>query len=73
MTLREWLKKNNLTQLEMAKDIRVDRSYLSSIIAGSKIPARATALKIEKYTNGKITLANILIGAAGEKAIYKND
>lgn len=55
MKLRVYLIEKNITILEFAKTIGIDRTYLGLIANGKKKPSRFLAKEIERATNGEVT------------------
>lgn len=68
MWLKEWLFKNEITVTDCASKLGISREQLSGIISGRVNASPKTAMKIEKFTNGKVTAHEILFG---EKRIKK--
>lgn len=55
MTLEKWMKKKNLTDLEMANLIECSRSAVTMYRLGQRIPRPVLAKKIAKITKGQVT------------------
>ena len=54
--LKKYLKKNKLTIKKFAEIIEYGRGNLSAMLRGKFKPSLKTALKIEKATNGKVSI-----------------
>lgn len=48
------------TQSEVAKEVGVDRAYLSRVINGHVIAGKALAVAIEKWAGGKVSAAKLM-------------
>ena len=55
MTLREYLKKHNITQREMAERVGITISHLRMLMSGGSSPSKKLAIKIESDTSGEVT------------------
>lgn len=60
MELDEWLWRNKCTQRKMAKAIGVHTQTLFNMIKKNRTPTLFTALAIQKFTNGQVTLEELL-------------
>lgn len=60
MTIKEWIKKNRITQTRFAQEMGVTRHYFNAIACGRVIPSRHVAFLIEKLTSGKVKAHEIL-------------
>jgi transcriptional regulator with XRE-family HTH domain len=60
MTLKTWLKINGFNQKTVADDLKISRSYFCQIVAGKRVPTKDIALKIEDYTNNKVSRMELL-------------
>ncbi len=60
MTLKTWLKVNGFNQKTVADELKISRSYFCQIAAGKRVPTKDIALKIEDYTNGKVSRMELL-------------
>ena len=60
MKLKSYLKKNKTTQTKFAEISGVKRCLLSTYITGCRYPSYRTALKIEKATNGEVTVLDMI-------------
>jgi len=60
MKLSQWQKKTNISNVELAKIINIDQSFLSHINNGRRRPSPKLALKIEKATGGAVTVMELL-------------
>ena len=58
MTLREYFK--NKDRETFAQKIGTTKNYLNLLICGSRFPSRKLALKIEKESEGKVTILELL-------------
>lgn len=55
MTLNEWFATKPLgAKKEMAQQLGISAVYLSQVIHGREIPSVHMAIKISKYTKGKV-------------------
>ena len=54
MKLQDYRKKENKTQVELAKDLGVNQSNITSWENGIKIPRPEFMQKIIAYTNGEV-------------------
>jgi transcriptional regulator with XRE-family HTH domain len=54
MNLRVYLATKNLKAYEFCKIIDCDRSYISAIMNGRRIPGKKMARNIEKATEGQV-------------------
>ena len=54
--LKKYLKKNKLTIKKFAEIIEYGRGILYAMLRGKFKPSLKTALKIEKATNGKVSI-----------------
>ena len=54
--LKKYLKKNKLTIRKFAEIIEYGSGNLSAMLSGKFKPSLKTALKIEKATNGKVSI-----------------
>lgn len=61
MKLKEWLKKNRLTNRAFAKDLGIGEAYLCSLMKGKHPFCAATAIRIVSLTNHEITLQELLM------------
>lgn len=62
MKLRDWLIERGIKQSTFAKRIDVTRSHFSCIVCGTRAASRKVAMKIERETNGDITIAQVISG-----------
>ena len=60
MKLKNYLKYKNLTISAFAVAAEVSQPFLSLILSGKRKPSSAMALKIEKATNGEVTVLELL-------------
>ena len=54
MQLKEWLKRQRISQLVFAELIGVDRATVSLWLTNKRHPTHANYLKIKEVTNGKV-------------------
>ena len=55
MWLRKWLFIKNKTVTQMAKDMKVSRSYLNLVSLKLRRPSKKMAAKIEAFTEGQVS------------------
>ena len=60
MKLKEWLQKEEISQVDFAKLIGVSQYYLSRIINGKNVPSRKLAMWIELYTKKQVIATELL-------------
>jgi DNA-binding transcriptional regulator YdaS (Cro superfamily) len=60
MDLKIYLESRNIEHKEFAKMILVTPTTISNYIAGRRRPNIQIALRIEKVTNGKVTIKDLL-------------
>lgn len=60
MLLKEWLFRKNRKISDFAKELDIDRTHINLIVLGKKKPSPKLAAKIEKATNGEVTLRELL-------------
>ena len=60
MDLREWLSKEKMSIQAFADEVRIDRTYISKVIAGRVHPSLAVALDIRAATRGEVPLEQLL-------------
>lgn len=60
MKLRDYLHFNELMIKDMARDLGICRSYLSSIKSGKRKCSKALAKRIEEYTGNQVTQNDML-------------
>lgn len=60
MKLREWMFRKEKKISDLAREINVNRSQLNQIVLGKRKPNPQLAAKIEKATNGEVTLRELL-------------
>ena len=58
MKLKEWLRKNKITPYRLAKMINVTPIVIHNIINGKNYPRYEILIKINKITNGQVTLGD---------------
>lgn len=59
MNLRDYLKKYQMTQRELAEGVGVCKQTITSICDNRYNPSVSLAEKIEKFTNGQVTIIDI--------------
>jgi transcriptional regulator with XRE-family HTH domain len=59
MNIRAYLKKSGKTHAEFAKSLGVTRDAVSRWLAKDRYPRRTMVKKIERITNGDVTLQDI--------------
>jgi DNA-binding XRE family transcriptional regulator len=59
MTLKEFLRINNITQSEFARLLGVTRAYIHCIIKGHYNPSYALAIRISDYSKGSVQVHEI--------------
>lgn len=61
MTLSEFFESEGRgSQAKMAKELDCSKGYLSEIASGDKFPGRMLALRIEAYTEKRVTAATVM-------------
>jgi transcriptional regulator with XRE-family HTH domain len=60
MTLREWMDRNHVTQLDLAEKTGISQSLLSKYLSGNRIPKIANALVIDKATEHQVPVESWL-------------
>lgn len=55
MQLKEWIKKENKTQQEVADALNVAQGLVSSWCNGERLPRPENMQKITEYTGGEVT------------------
>lgn len=60
MNLKEYIDINDISTLEFANLIGLDRAHTNMLILGHRVPSRRTALRIERITKGKIKAKDLL-------------
>lgn len=58
--MRDYLFKNALSVKQFAGDLSISNSYLYQLIRGERRPSLELAQKIERLTQGEITVAKLL-------------
>jgi DNA-binding transcriptional regulator YdaS (Cro superfamily) len=60
MTLKDYFKTLSVgSKTEMCNKIGISRTWLSLIISGRKVPSAPLCNLIQRYTNGKVTRAEL--------------
>lgn len=67
MDLNYWLFRNKIKKSKMAEDMGMHVQTIFLVISGRSTPSLFTALAIEKYTKGEVTLFDILSSKDKEK------
>ena len=65
MILKDWLKKENKTVADMARDLGISHSVVLRWASGERIPSSENMQKIFVYTKGEVT-ANDFYGVEEE-------
>ncbi|MBU0907205.1 MAG: helix-turn-helix domain-containing protein [Nanoarchaeota archaeon] len=60
MELRNWIKENQLSQLEVANRLKIHYSLLSRIVSGKRKPSLKLASLIEEATGGAVSRLELL-------------
>lgn len=58
--MKEYLFKHNIPPKKCASDLKISVSYLYQLIRGERKPSLELAQKIEEYTQGEITVLQLL-------------
>ena len=58
MKLNQWLRDHNYTQTEFASMVGVTPAFISMMCAGVKRPGIDTLARIERATDGAVTVAD---------------
>lgn len=58
--LKKYLSSTGTTQASLAAAVGISRCYTSELVAGSKTPSLAVAVRIEKFTDGAVTAGSLL-------------
>lgn len=61
MTLKEWMKREGLTQPEAAKRLGVSQQNVSNWVRGKNTPSLRVALAIARATRGAVTAADLAV------------
>ena len=74
MSLKQWQKKQNLSNVKLASLLTIHPSYLTHVYAGRRTVSPKLALKIEQLTKGEVTRLELLYGedALYRKSIFKS-
>lgn len=56
MTLREYLNRNGISQADFGRTADIDRTTMSRLVSGERLPAMDMALRIEKVTQKKVPM-----------------
>jgi|GEM_PF-2614509 len=60
MDLDEWLWRNKCTRRKIARAIGIHHQTIFNILSKTRTPALFTAIAIEKFTNGAVTIEELL-------------
>ena len=71
--MKEYLFRNNLTVKEFAFHLGISASYLYQLIKRERKPSLKLAQKIEKFTQGKIDLNQLIKGASTNELLDFED
>lgn len=58
--MKEFLFKNNLPVKQCATDLGISASYLYQLLKKERKPSLSLALKIEQYTQGEVSISDLL-------------
>ena len=58
--LKDYIKKQGITQIEAAKQIGITRQYICESVNG-RPAGRVLALRIEAWSNGAVKAANLIL------------
>lgn len=67
MELDEWLWKNRIKRIRMARDLGLHTNTIFTAARRIRTPSLFTALAIEKYTDGQVQLTELLSHKDQEK------
>jgi len=59
MRIKEWLSKHRYTQTQLSEMLGINRSYMSLITSGKKLPSVLLALRIKDVTDGDVDLCDL--------------
>ena len=59
MKLKEYLKSIRYSQAEASRELGINRIYFNTIVNGA-VAGKKTALKIQKWSNGKVSAIELL-------------
>ena len=62
MDLRTYLFKNRISQVDFARMLGVARPTMNCYLSGKFMPSESTVKKIEKLTDGKVTVKDLRRG-----------
>lgn len=65
MSLADYLREEKRSQVEFARRVGLSASYLNEIVRGVKTPALKVAIDIERETDGKVSIASLLVTEKG--------
>ena len=60
MKLRDYLNSKETSISELAKQLDYERAHISRVVNGIQKPSPKLARAIEKYTEGKVTVKDLL-------------
>ena len=60
MELDEWLFRNKCTRTKMARALGIHQQTVFNILSKKRTPTLYTALAIQKFTGGQVTLQELL-------------
>lgn len=61
MKLREWLKKNKMSQEKFSKLLKTDQAHISKLVNGKVRPTMDTMELIEAKTKNEVTLRDWML------------
>jgi hypothetical protein len=77
MKLRDYLLDVNVTQVEFAKLVGINRPYLNLIIRGRRIPGKHLAVIISNMTGGVVSSKSLMDGSGaytgGERGMVRRN
>lgn len=60
MTLKEWVNTLGMSQVSVAKMFNISKFYMNHLIQGRYEPSYRLAFKIEKMSDGKVTIDELI-------------
>jgi len=60
MRFKNWVAQSDKSFSQIAKDLQIDKSYVTLLVKSKRTPSLSIALKIEKYTDGEVTCSELL-------------
>ena len=71
MLLEEFLEKSGLKKKAFAKSVGISTTNLWKILKGISRPSLKTATKIEEFTDGKVSMNELLLGESAKQCEKK--